>query len=72
MIRFSKIRLILGCCLLLALFSSCRPREVLSRKEMANVLFDIHLTEAAVSGIYEPIPEAVSYTHLTLPTIYSV
>jgi hypothetical protein len=57
MIRFSKIRLILGCCLLLVLFSSCRPRGVLSRKEMVDVLFDIHLTEAAVSGIYEPIPE---------------
>jgi len=57
MIRFSKIRLILGFCLLLVLFSSCRPRGVLSRKEMVDVLFDIHLTEAAVSGIYEPIPE---------------
>ena len=57
MIFVSKIRLILGCCLLLVLFSSCRPREVLSRKEMTDVLFDIHLTEAAVSGVYEPIPE---------------
>lgn len=57
MIRFPKIRLILGCCLLLVLFSSCRPRGVLSRKEMVDVLFDIHLTEAAVSGVSEPIPE---------------
>jgi len=61
MISLSKIRLILGCCLLLALFSSCRPRGVLSRKEMVDVLFDIHLTEAAVSGIYGPIPE--EWTH---------
>lgn len=57
MIRRSKIRLILGCCLLLVLFSSCRPKGVLSRRDMARVLFDIHLTEAAVSGIYAPVPE---------------
>lgn len=57
MIPFSKIRLILGCCLLLVLFSSCRPKGVLSRKEMVSVLFDIHLTEAAVNEMSEPIPE---------------
>jgi len=57
MIRSSKIRLILGCCLLLALFSSCRPKDVLSRKEMAKVLFDIHLTEAAVGGQSMTVPE---------------
>lgn len=57
MIRLPKIRLILGCCLLLVLFSSCRPKGVLSRKEMANVLFDLHLTEAAVSGTYSTVPE---------------
>jgi hypothetical protein len=57
MIRFPKIRLILGCCLLLVLFSSCRPKGVLSRRDMARVLFDIHLTEAAVSGVYAPVPE---------------
>lgn len=57
MIRFSKIRLILGCCLLLVLFNSCRPKEILSREEMANVLFDIHLTEATVSGQFMTVPE---------------
>jgi len=57
MIPSTKIRLILGCCLLLVLFSSCRPRGVLSREKMANVLFDIHLTEAAVSESNMPIPE---------------
>lgn len=57
MIRFSKIRLILGCCLLLVLFNSCRPKEVLSRKDMANVLFDIHLTETAVGGQFMAVPE---------------
>lgn len=57
MIRLSKTRLILGCCLLFVLFSSCRPKGVLSRKEMANVLFDLHLTEAAVSGTYTTVPE---------------
>lgn len=61
MIRFSKTRLILGSCLLLVLFSACRPKGVLSRKEMARVLFDVHLTEVAVSGTYEPVPEA--WTH---------
>jgi hypothetical protein len=54
----SKIRLILGCCLLLVLFSSCRPRNVLTRKEMTDVLYDIHLTESAVDGIIQPIPES--------------
>lgn len=53
----SKIRLILGCCLLLVLFSSCRPKGVLSRKEMVSVLFDIHLTEAAVGVSSGTIPE---------------
>ena len=57
MIPFSKIRLILWCCLLLVLFSSCRPKGVLSRREMTNVLFDMHLTEAAVNEVSEPIPE---------------
>ncbi|HET9572054.1 MAG TPA: DUF4296 domain-containing protein [Bacteroidales bacterium] len=57
MIRFPKIRLILGGCLLLVLFSSCRPKGVLSRKEMADVLIDIHLAEAAVSEVSAPIPE---------------
>jgi hypothetical protein len=52
----SKTRLIFGCCLLLALFGSCRPRDILSRKEMASVLFDLHLTEAAVSEFGQPIP----------------
>ncbi len=61
MISISKIRLILGCCLLLVLFNSCRPRGVLSREEMVDVLFDIHLTEAAVSGVYDTIPE--EWTH---------
>lgn len=53
----SKIRLILGCCLLLVLFSSCRPKGVLSRKEMVSVLFDIHLTEAAVGTTSDSILE---------------
>lgn len=57
MIRRSKIRLVFGCCLLLVLFSACRPKGVLSRKDMAHVLFDIHLTEAAVSGQYVAVPE---------------
>jgi len=57
MIRFSKIRLILGCCLLLVFFNSCRPKDVLSRQKMVSVLVDIHLTEAAVSEVSGPIPE---------------
>jgi hypothetical protein len=57
MIRFSKIKLIFGCCLLLVLFNSCKPKGVLSRKEMVSVLVDLHLTEAAVGGIGGPIPE---------------
>ena len=64
MIRFPKIRLFIGCCLLLVLFNSCRPRGVLSRKEMASVLFEIHLTEAAV---YDTAPQ--EWTH-GLPTNY--
>jgi len=37
-----------GCCFLLLLMNACKPRDVLSREEMADVLYDIHLTEAAL------------------------
>jgi hypothetical protein len=51
-----KFRLIVGCCLLLICFSSCRPRGVLSRSEMTDVLYDLHLAEAAVGPEAGPIP----------------
>jgi len=42
----SRFRLIFGLCLLLVTFNSCRPRGVLSKSEMVDVLYDIHLAEA--------------------------
>jgi hypothetical protein len=54
----SKVRLIIGCGLLLVCFCSCRPKDVLSRKEMTNLLYDLHLAEAACSGVAEPVPES--------------
>jgi hypothetical protein len=51
----SKIRLIIGCGLLLICFCSCRPKGVLSRKEMTDLLYDLHLAEAACSGVNVPV-----------------
>ncbi len=42
--------------LLLVLLISCQPHQVLSRKKMADVLYDIHLTEAMNTGITESVP----------------
>jgi len=52
----SKYRLIFGLFLILVGFSSCRPGKVLSRSEMTDVIYDIHLTEALTSGNEEPVP----------------
>lgn len=52
----SKGRLIFGLLLILVSFSSCRPRKVLSRSDMVDVLFDIHLTQALVNNTYGPVP----------------
>ncbi len=38
-----------GCVLLLVLLASCRPHGVLSRKEMASLLFELHLNDAALA-----------------------
>jgi hypothetical protein len=46
----SRFRLIIGLFLILAGLSSCRPRKVLSQSKMADLLYDIHLTEALASG----------------------
>jgi len=42
----SRFRLLFGLLLLLAGFTACRPKNVLSRSEMADVLFDLHLAES--------------------------
>lgn len=41
-----KVASILLGCLLVFLLQSCRPKGILSREEMGQVLFDMHLTEA--------------------------
>jgi len=52
----SKYRLIFGLFLILVGFSSCRPGKVLSRSEMTDVIYDIHITEALTNGNEEPVP----------------
>ena len=52
----SKSCLIFGLLLILVSFSSCRPRKVLSRSEMVDMLFDIHLTKALVDNNYGSVP----------------
>lgn len=42
----SRFRLIIGLFLLLVSLSACRPRKVLSRGDMTDVLYDIHMTDA--------------------------
>ena len=44
------------CMLLLILIVSCKPRNVLSRKDMASVLFDLHLTEASFISFNKNAP----------------
>ena len=56
-----RTRLLFGCVLLLLLFVSCKPRNVLSRKELADVLYDLHMTEAALNRNGLPVP--TDWTH---------
>ncbi|MDD4921851.1 MAG: DUF4296 domain-containing protein [Bacteroidales bacterium] len=51
----SKYRLIVGLLLILISFSACRPRKVLSRAEMTDVLYDIHLAEALTSEVPDSV-----------------
>lgn len=51
-----KHRLIFGLCILLIAFSSCRPKGVLSKGEMEDLLFDLHLAEALSNGEEEEVP----------------
>jgi len=57
----SKSRFIFGLCLILLGLSSCRPREVLSRSEMVDVLYDLHLAEALTGGVERQVP--AEWTH---------
>jgi len=42
----------------MALFlNSCRPEGVLSRKEMSDLLYDVHLSEALMDTTNNPIPD---------------
>lgn len=54
-----KIVLIICLILSLNIFQSCRPDGVLSKSEMTDVLFDVHLAESVTTPSYEPIPEKV-------------
>ena len=51
----SKYRLIFALLLLLASLNSCRPGKVLSRSEMTDVLYDLHLAEALAGNSVEPV-----------------
>jgi len=53
----SKYRLIFALLLLLTSLNSCRPGKVLSRSEMTDVLYDLHLAEALVGNSAEPISD---------------
>ncbi|MDD3907544.1 MAG: DUF4296 domain-containing protein [Bacteroidales bacterium] len=57
----SKIRLIFGLLLILVSLTSCRPRKVLSRSEMTDVLYDIHLTDVLLNQ--GTIYQNSSWTH---------
>ena len=50
---------------LMAFFNKSEP-------EANSITLEVHKLGAAVAGIYDYQIAAVSYTHLTLPTIYSV
>lgn len=52
----SKFRFIFGLLLIVVGLSSCRPREVLSRDKMTDVLYDIHIAETLADGTEEPVP----------------
>ena len=57
----SKFRLIFGLFLVLVSLTSCRPRKVLSRSDMTDVLYDIHLTDVLLNeGV---IYQNSSWTH---------
>ncbi|MCK9311543.1 MAG: DUF4296 domain-containing protein [Bacteroidales bacterium] len=57
----SKFRLIFGLFLVLVSLTSCRPRNVLSRSDMTDVLYDIHLTDVLLNeGV---IYQNSSWTH---------
>jgi hypothetical protein len=43
--------------LILVLMTSCRPKGVLSREEMTDLLFDVHVTEALVNQNPGPVPD---------------
>lgn len=51
----SKFRLIFGLFLIVVGLCSCRPGEVLSRDEMTDVLYDIHIAETLADGSEEPV-----------------
>lgn len=52
-------KIVLIICLILSInvFQSCRPDGVLSKSEMTDVLFDVHLAESVTTPSYEPISE---------------
>jgi hypothetical protein len=54
--------------LLLGLLISCRPHQVLSKKKMVEVLYDIHLAEAMNAGITGPVP--ASWDHGLSPDYF--
>ena len=53
-------------------FNQLVADNILKKKDSSGIATDLNL-ETGISDLPEPdISQAVSYTHLTLPTIYSV
>lgn len=52
-----KYLLFSGFLLIVVLMTSCRPKGVLSRKEMTDLLFDVHIAEALTNQKIAPVPD---------------
>jgi hypothetical protein len=64
-----RTRLLFGYVLLLLLFASCKPRNVLSRSDLADVLYDLHMTEAVLSR--HELSATIGWTHGLQPAFFN-
>jgi|GEM_PF-2542533 len=52
-----KLLLYTALFLMICVMVSCRPKNVLSTREMTDLLFEIHLAEAMTDDVYGPVPD---------------
>jgi hypothetical protein len=52
-----KYLLFSGFLLIMVFLTSCRPEGVLSRKDMTDLLYDVHMAEAIANPNLAPVPE---------------